>query len=114
MTDYYPLIARAIAGLETRESRLAVYDGAQAALLAQLRNLDPPPADSEIARELQLLAEAIREVEAEAARQPYAENPHQKSGSEGKPEDTSAADSAAERPAPVADPSRGPPPLTAE
>jgi len=51
MTDYYPLIARAIAGLETRESRLAAYDGVQAALLAQLHNLDPPLTDSEITRD---------------------------------------------------------------
>src|SRR6266478_4761366 len=114
MTDYYPLIARAIAGLETRESRLAAYDGVQAALLAQLHNLDPPLTDSEITRELLLLAEAIREVEAEAAGQPCAENPRQKPRSKGEPEDTSAGDSTAEMPAQIADPSRGSPPLTAE
>src|SRR6266404_4262435 len=105
MTDYYPLIARAIAGLETRESRLAAYDGVQAALLAQLHNLDPPLTDSEITRELLLLAEAIREVEAEAAGQPCAENPRQRPRSKGEPEDTSAGDSTAEVPAQIADPS---------
>jgi hypothetical protein len=112
MTDYYSLIACAIAGLETRESRLAVYEQAQAALLGQLHTLDPPLADSEIAREHLLFVEAIREVE--AGRQRCAEKPRQQPRSEGEPEDTCAVDDTAGMPAHIADPGRGPPPLTAE
>jgi hypothetical protein len=44
MADYYPLLAKAIAGLpeSTAEARQAVYDRARMALFGQLRNLDPP------------------------------------------------------------------------
>lgn len=41
MADYYPLIARAIAGLDPSapgESRRALYERARAALIAQLRD----------------------------------------------------------------------------
>ncbi len=64
MTDYYPLIARAVAGLakSTGENRRALYERARSALLAQLRNLDPPLAESEITRERLLLEEAVRKV----------------------------------------------------
>src|SRR5881396_1041269 len=77
MTDYYPLIARAVAGLakSTGESRRALYERARAALLAQLRNLDPPLAETEITRERLLLEEAIRKVEADTARQQHADSP---------------------------------------
>src|ERR1051326_9328709 len=77
MTDYYPLIARAVAGLarSTGESRRALYDRARSALLAQLRNLDPPLAENEITRERLLLKERIRKVEADTARQQRAEPP---------------------------------------
>src|SRR5712691_9890056 len=76
MTDYYPLIARAVAGLakSTGENRRALYERARSALLAQLRNLDPPLAESEITRERLLLEEAVRKVEADAARQQRAES----------------------------------------
>src|SRR5260370_530870 len=77
MTDYYPLIARAVAGLakSTGESRRTLYERARTALLAQLRNLDPPLAENEITRERLLLEEAIRKVEADAARQQRADPP---------------------------------------
>src|ERR1700694_1701136 len=77
MTDYYPLIARAVAGLakSTGESRRALYERARTALLAQLRSLEPPLAENEITRERLLLEEAIRKVEADAARQQRAESP---------------------------------------
>ena len=45
MADYYPLIARAIAGLDPSapgESRRALYERARAALIAQLRGVQPP------------------------------------------------------------------------
>src|SRR5712692_746430 len=82
MTDYYPLIARAVAGLakSTGESRRTLYERARTALLAQLRNLDPPLAENEITRERLLLEEAIRKVEADAARQQRADLPRPKQG----------------------------------
>ena len=70
MADYYPLIARAIAGLDknTGEARRALYERARTALVAQLRGVNPPLEESEITRERLALEEAIRKVEAEAAR----------------------------------------------
>jgi hypothetical protein len=70
MTDYYPLIARAVAGLDknTGDQRRALYERARTALVAQLRGLDPPLTESEITRERLALEESIRKVEAEAAR----------------------------------------------
>ena len=70
MADYYPLIARAIAGLDPSapgESRRALYERARAALIQQLRSVDPPLSESEITRERLALEEAVRKVESEAA-----------------------------------------------
>ncbi|WP_407148709.1 hypothetical protein [Bradyrhizobium sp. ORS 86] len=70
MADYYPLIARAIAGLDPNapgESRRALYERARAALIQQLRGVQPPLSESEITRERLSLEEAVRKVEAEAA-----------------------------------------------
>jgi hypothetical protein len=70
MADYYPLIARAIAGLDPQapgESRRALYERARAALIQQLRGVDPPLSESEITRERLSLEEAVRKVESEAA-----------------------------------------------
>jgi hypothetical protein len=71
MADYYPLVAKAIAGLEknTGEGRRALYERARSALVAQFRGMnDPPLTEAEITRERLALEEAIRKVEAEAAR----------------------------------------------
>lgn len=70
MADYYPLIARAVAGLErnTGEARRALYERARAALVNQLRGVDPPLDENDVTRERLALEEAIRKVEAEAAR----------------------------------------------
>jgi hypothetical protein len=70
MADYYPLIARAIAGLDPSapgESRRALYERARAALIGQLRTVQPPLSESEITRERLSLEEAVRKVESEAA-----------------------------------------------
>ena len=71
MADYHPLIARAVSGLEknTGENRRALYERARVALVAQLRGVVPALEESEITRERLALEEAIRKVEAEAARQ---------------------------------------------
>jgi hypothetical protein len=70
MADYYPLIARAIAGLDPSapgESRRALYERARSALITQLRGVQPPLSESEITRERLSLEEAVRKVESEAA-----------------------------------------------
>uniref|UniRef100_Q07J19 Uncharacterized protein n=1 Tax=Rhodopseudomonas palustris (strain BisA53) TaxID=316055 RepID=Q07J19_RHOP5 len=70
MADYYPLIARAIAGLDPNapgEARRALYERARSALIAQLRGVQPPLSESEITRERLALEEAVRKVESEAA-----------------------------------------------
>lgn len=77
MTDYYPLIAKAVAGLEknTGDQRRALYERARTALVAQLRGLDPPLTESEITRERLALEESIRRIESEAARKARLETP---------------------------------------
>jgi hypothetical protein len=78
MADYYPLVAKAVVGLEknTGEGRRALYERARSALVAQLRGMnDPPLTEAEITRERLALEEAIRKVEAEAARRGRTETP---------------------------------------
>lgn len=68
MADYFPVLSRAVAGLEnnTGEARRAVYDRARAAIVRQLRAIEPPLAEEDINRERMQLEEAIRKVEAGA------------------------------------------------
>jgi hypothetical protein len=75
MADYYPLIARAVSGLDKNsgENRRALYDRARAALVSQLRGVQPALDETDITRERLALEEAIRKVEAEAAKRPRAE-----------------------------------------
>jgi hypothetical protein len=75
MTDYHPLISRAVEGLErnTGEVRRALYERARTALVTQLRAVEPPLSESDITRERLALEDAIRKVEAEAARNSRAE-----------------------------------------
>ncbi|MGC1447457.1 MAG: hypothetical protein WA837_18480, partial [Xanthobacteraceae bacterium] len=70
MADYHPLIARAVEGLGTSsgEARRALYERARAALVAQLRSIDPPLSEADITRERLALEDAIRKVEAETVR----------------------------------------------
>src|SRR5207248_2352567 len=72
MSDYYPLIARIVAGLDsnTGEARRALYGRARAALCEQLRGVNPPLTDSQITQERLSLEAAIRRFEAEAIRRP--------------------------------------------
>lgn len=76
MADYYPLIAKAVAGLEknTGEARRTLYERARGALVAQLRSVSPALSESEITRERLALEEAIRKVEADAARRARTES----------------------------------------
>ena len=75
MTDYHPLIARAVDGLSknTGDARRALYERARSALVAQLRGVQPALSESDITKERLALEEAIRKVEAEAARKALSE-----------------------------------------
>jgi hypothetical protein len=75
MADYYPLIARAVAGLDknTGENRRALYERARSALVNQLRSVEPALDESDITRERLALEDAIRRLEAEAAKRGRAE-----------------------------------------
>jgi hypothetical protein len=69
MADYYPLIARAVAGLpqNTDEARRALYDRARNALVTQLHGKEL--SEPNIAHEQRTLEEAIRKVEMEVGGQ---------------------------------------------
>ncbi|HWL04996.1 MAG TPA: hypothetical protein VNQ99_08680 [Xanthobacteraceae bacterium] len=71
MADYYPLIARAVAGIEknTAEDRRALYERARTALVGQLRSVTPALSEAEITRERLALEDAIRRVEADMVKQ---------------------------------------------
>src|ERR1700756_5367553 len=77
MADYYPLINKAVAGLDksTGEARRALYERARTALVAQLRGVQPALSESDITRERLALEEAIRKVEGDAARRARTEGP---------------------------------------
>lgn len=70
MADYYPLLARAVAGLKTStpETRRAIYERARNALIAQLRGMKPPVPEPDILRESAALDAAVARLEAELAR----------------------------------------------
>lgn len=69
MGDYYSVITRAVARLEsnTPVARKAVFDRARTILAEHLRIRQPPASHSEIARESAALEDAIRRTEAELA-----------------------------------------------
>lgn len=75
MADYHPLITRAVEGLanNTAEGRRTLYERARAALVAQLRGIDPPLSEAEITRERLALEDAIRKVEGESVRKARSE-----------------------------------------
>ena len=113
MAEYYPLIARAVTGLDKNsgEARRALYERARTALVTQLRGIDPPLSEQDITRERLALEEAIRKVEAETARRPRIKTPPQQPEA---PAEVYAAqpqqpEAPAEKPAPVA-PDIPPPP----
>jgi hypothetical protein len=116
MADYYPLIQKAVAGLDksTGETRRALYDRARTALLAQLRGVEPALSEPDITRERLALEEAIRKVEGEVAfqrapeaRRPRVEQPARTEVAAEPPEEFADAPSAyaprAGRPATAAD-----------
>ena len=66
MAEYFPLLDRAVSGLpdQTSEARRSIYDRARAALIGQLRSVQPPISEENIERENQALDEAIARIEA--------------------------------------------------
>jgi hypothetical protein len=75
MADYYPLLAKALANLPSRgapTARRAIYERARKALIGQLRSIQPPVPESDIANEDAALDQAIARLEAEYAAQPVA------------------------------------------
>ncbi|MFD1333735.1 hypothetical protein ACFQ4O_17155, partial [Methylopila musalis] len=72
MADYYPVLSRAVAGLpaNTGENRRAVYERARAAIIRQLRSIDPPLSEEDISRERMQLEDAIRRIEDEQQPKP--------------------------------------------
>jgi len=75
MADYHPLITRAVDGLSnnTTEARRTLYERARAALVSQLRNIDPPLSETEITRERLVLEDVVCRVEAESLRKARSE-----------------------------------------
>ncbi|SFV11054.1 hypothetical protein SAMN02799631_05199 [Methylobacterium sp. 174MFSha1.1] len=67
MADYYPLLARALEALPDRspDLRHTVYERARAALIGQLRSLDPPLSEADIEAERVSLDRAIARLEIE-------------------------------------------------
>jgi actin-related protein len=84
MADYYPLLARAVAGLKTStpEARHAIYERARGALIGQLRGMNPPVPEPDILRESAALDAAVARIEADCARS--VENETQKAAEEAK------------------------------
>jgi len=107
MADYYPLIAKAVAGLDksTGEARRALYERARGALVTQLRGVVPALSESEITRERLALEEAIRKVEAEAARKSRFDPPPERKRADREAEAVKAPQPP--RPATAASPSDG-------
>jgi hypothetical protein len=71
-TDYYPLILSAVQGLDPHapgEIRRALYERARAALISQLRSVQPSLSGTEITNERLALEAAVRRVEREAEEQ---------------------------------------------
>ena len=68
MADYYPLIAKAVAGLQNTQDRRTLYERGRAALMAELEAIRPPLGRTIIAKERLAFEEAIRKVETEIAR----------------------------------------------
>lgn len=70
VSKYYEIIARAVAGADSDESRRHIYERARKFQSAQLHKLDPPLTESEINRELAVLEQAIQTVEDQIGRSP--------------------------------------------
>jgi hypothetical protein len=102
MAEYYTLLMRAVEGLpnKTQTARRAVYDRARAALINQLRSLEPPISEGEIVRERMGLDEAIKQIETEIK---AAEFVHQGAETDERHELPEAVPGLARKPEPLED-----------
>lgn len=104
MADYYSVLKKTVAALpeNTGAARRNIYQRARTAIVGQLKAYDPPLSPSEITNEQLRLEEAIRKVEAEAARETLGLNrPPEEPAAPGfarKPEEKSAASEASASP----------------
>jgi hypothetical protein len=67
MADYYPLLSKAVTGLEhnTADARQGIYERARSALTRQLASMDPPVAQDILDRELGALEAVFVRIEAD-------------------------------------------------
>lgn len=100
MADYYPLLAKAVAGLPNAslDARRAIYERARKALFNQLRNLDPPVPETVVEAEARDLETAVARLEAEIASRP---DPNIAAGPVVAPPKEGVAGDAAPAPAPL-------------
>ena len=70
MTDFYPLVLRALAKLarNTEKDRQALYQRARTTLAARLQDIDPPVSQQRIMEERLAFEEAVRKAEADWTR----------------------------------------------
>ena len=108
MADYYPLLAKALANLPSRSApsaRRVIYDRARKALIGQLRSIQPPMSEEDIAKEDTALDLAIARLETEYGAPPATSPPTP------RPESPPAA--SAKTPAPPPTPAAAPKPAPA-
>ncbi|QUS55205.1 hypothetical protein [Pseudovibrio brasiliensis] len=105
MADYNSVLKKAVAGLQenTGSARRAVYQRARNAIVKQLKSYDPPLSPSQITEEQLKLEEAIRKVEAEAARESLGLGRSKTTPAPSAPQPTAPSVSAGPTPPPVDD-----------
>ncbi len=71
MADFYPVLARAVSALaeNTPEARRSIYERARAALVAQMRSIQPPLPEERIAAQVAALDDAAQRIERDHAPQ---------------------------------------------
>lgn len=115
MADYYSVLKKTVGALpqNTGAARREIYQRARKAIVAQLKAYDPPLSPSEITTEQLRLEEAIRKIEAEAARATLGVGAAPVSPTPPRPAPAAAASAAPapKEPTPAAPP---PPPTRAE
>ncbi|NRG17402.1 hypothetical protein HPQ64_06860 [Rhizobiales bacterium] len=129
MADYYSVLKKTVAALpdNTGAARRNIYQRARTAIVGQLKAYDPPLSPSEITNEQLRLEEAIRKVEAEAARETlglnkppeepaapgFARKPEEKGEGVSAPETDGESDRASKLPEPRPVEEPAPPPANA-
>ncbi|WP_306144214.1 hypothetical protein [Roseibium sp. MMSF_3412] len=104
MADYYSILKKTIASLPESNgaARRSVYSRARNAIVNQLKAYEPPLSPSEITAEQLRLEEAIRKVEAEAARESLGLTPAAVAAAPAEPPPVETPESASVEPQPEA------------